>query len=219
MLTAYVIAVYYSLSRKSTDGRGRERGHMDEEKPVKRQTTKLSRAERAKRIVERLREGFGCDEIAREEGVSERRVQQIVKEALEGREALESAFHAHMQVDRAGRALRVAGEALAEGDVRAVAPFLKAMETPLSGARAGDRPPRAQDGRKRRPRHAGFHQTDPTQRSRGVQGGSGRRSRSGRCAGRNAGRRRAAARPGTSAGCADPGAERGAGGRRAARAG
>jgi hypothetical protein len=101
---------------------------MDEEKPRKRRTTKFTRSARNKRIVERLREGFGYDEIAREEKLTERRVRQIVNEALEGREALESAIHAHLQLDRLGQAMRVAGEALARGDVRAVAPFIKALE-------------------------------------------------------------------------------------------
>ena len=101
---------------------------MDEENPRKRRNTKFIRSARNKRIVERLREGFGYDEIAREERVTGRRVRQIVKEALEGREALESAIHAHMQIDRLSHAMRVAGEALARGDVRAVAPFIKALE-------------------------------------------------------------------------------------------
>ncbi len=34
-----------------------------------------------------------------------------------------------MQVERLGRAVRVAGEALSRGDIRAVAPFIKAVET------------------------------------------------------------------------------------------
>ena len=101
---------------------------MNEERPRKRQTTRFTRSARNKRIVERLRGGFGYDEIAREEKLTERRVRQIVKEALEGREALESAVHAHMQIDRLGQAMRAAGEALARGDVRAVAPYIKALE-------------------------------------------------------------------------------------------
>jgi hypothetical protein len=101
---------------------------MDEENPRKRQTTKLNRSARDKRIVERLREGFGYDEIAHEEKLTGRRIRQIVKQALEGREALEGAIHAHMQIDRLGQAMRVAGDALARGDVRAVAPFIKALE-------------------------------------------------------------------------------------------
>ena len=58
---------------------------MDEENP--RKTTPFSRSARNRRIVERLREGLGYDEIAFEERSSERRVRQIVKQALEGREA------------------------------------------------------------------------------------------------------------------------------------
>jgi hypothetical protein len=102
---------------------------MDEDKARKPQTTKFIRSARTKRILERLREGFGYDEIAREEKLTERRVRQIVTEALEGREALESAIHAQMQVDRLGRAVRVAGDALSRGDLRAVAPLIKAVET------------------------------------------------------------------------------------------
>ena len=101
---------------------------MDEENPRKRRDTKFTRSARNKRIVERLREGFGYDEIAREERLTERRVRQIVNEALEGREALDSAIHAHMQIDRLSHAMRVAGDALARGDVRAIAPFIKALE-------------------------------------------------------------------------------------------
>ena len=78
--------------------------------------------------MERLREGFGYDEIAREEKLTERRVRQIVTETPEGREALEK-VHARMQVERIGQAVRVAGEALARGEIRAVAPFIKAVET------------------------------------------------------------------------------------------
>ncbi len=93
-----------------------------------RKTTPYSRSARNRLIVERLREGFGYDEIAREQKLSGRRVRQIVQQALEGREALDSAVHAHMQIDRIGQAMRVAGDALARGDVRAVAPFIKAVE-------------------------------------------------------------------------------------------
>ena len=55
---------------------------MDEEKP--RKTTPFSRSARNRRIVERLREGFGFDEIAREEKLSGRRVRQIVKQGITG---------------------------------------------------------------------------------------------------------------------------------------
>jgi hypothetical protein len=119
-------SVRYPL--KITNGMAANEDTMVENKPHKRRTTKFSRSARNKRIVERLRQGFGYDEIGREEKLSEWRVRQIVKQALEGREALESAIHAHMQIDRVGQALRVAADALAEGDIRAVAPFIKALE-------------------------------------------------------------------------------------------
>ena len=44
------------------------------------------------------------------------------------REALEGRTHAHMQIDRLGKAMRVAGEALARGDIRAIAPLVKVLE-------------------------------------------------------------------------------------------
>ena len=122
---------------------------MDEEKPRKRLPTAFSRSARNKRIMERLREGFNYHEIAREEKLTERRVRQIVNEAMEGREALESAIHAHMQIDRLGQAMRVAGDALARGDVRAVAPFLKAMKSSTATSRSRTRSPRAGGSRTR----------------------------------------------------------------------
>lgn len=46
---------------------------MDERRQPKRRT-QFGRAARAKRILERLREGWAYDEVAREEGLTERRV-------------------------------------------------------------------------------------------------------------------------------------------------
>jgi hypothetical protein len=54
---------------------------MDEEKPRKRRTTKFIRSARTTRILERLREGIGRDEIGRQEKRTERRVRRIVAEA------------------------------------------------------------------------------------------------------------------------------------------
>ena len=100
---------------------------MDEERPRRRQT-RLSRAARTKRILERLREGWTYDEVAGEVGLKERRVRQIVTEFLKEREAVSGAAHAHMQLDRLGRAMRVAGDALARGDIRAIAPFIRVID-------------------------------------------------------------------------------------------
>ncbi len=100
---------------------------MDEQRQPKRHT-QFSRATRGKRILDRLREGWAYDEVAREEGLTERRVRQIVAESLKDRDAVEGVTHAHMQIDRLGWAMRVAAEAMAEGDVRAIGPFIKAID-------------------------------------------------------------------------------------------
>ena len=102
---------------------------MDELEQRKRQTTRFSREARDRRIFERAREGFPYDEIGREEGLSAERVRQIVVNQLEGksRKAVRAALHARLQMDRVGEAVRVAGDALRRGEVRAVGPFLKAV--------------------------------------------------------------------------------------------
>ncbi|MBV9287800.1 MAG: hypothetical protein JO288_08250 [Hyphomicrobiales bacterium] len=100
---------------------------MGEEKPRKRHT-QFTRSARDQRILERLREGASFERIACEEALTERRVRQIVAERMEEREALEGATHARQQVDRLGRALQVAGDALARGDLRAIGPFIKVID-------------------------------------------------------------------------------------------
>ncbi len=100
---------------------------MDEERPGRRQT-RFSRAARTKRILERLREGWAYDEVAAEVGLKERRVRQIVTQFLKEREAVSGAAHAHMQLDRLGQAMRVAGDALSRGDIRAIAPFIRVID-------------------------------------------------------------------------------------------
>ncbi len=100
---------------------------MDEQKPRRRQT-QFTRVARAKRILERLREGWAYDEVASEERVNERRVRQIVTQSLKEREAVSDAAHAHVQIDRLGRAMRVAGDALGKGDSRAISAFVRVID-------------------------------------------------------------------------------------------
>jgi hypothetical protein len=100
---------------------------MDHEK-LPRRHTQFSRLARTKRILEQLREGWAYDDVAREEGLTKRRVRQIVAQFLKEREALEGVTHAHMQIDRLGRAMRVASDALARGDVRAIGPFIRVID-------------------------------------------------------------------------------------------
>jgi hypothetical protein len=146
---------------------------MDEETPRKRRTTKFSRSARNKRIVERLREGFGYDEIAREEKLTERRVRQIVKEALEGREALASAIHAICS--STGSARRCGSRAKrARGDVRAVAPFIKSLEKlDRYQSLAREAAPRVRKSPTRDCGFAGARRSDQRPGSRRVQAGGG----------------------------------------------
>jgi DNA-directed RNA polymerase sigma subunit (sigma70/sigma32) len=81
----------------------------------------LSRAARRKRIFARMREGWAYDEIARDEGLSAERVRQIVAEVLGKRVIERGSNHAHLQLERLMPALRLAGEAIARGDIKAIA--------------------------------------------------------------------------------------------------
>ena len=83
---------------------------------------------RRRRIFARLREGFTYNEIANEEGLSLARVRQIVSEELQKRSVDSGADHAKLQLDRLAAALQVAAEAVAAGDVRAIAPYLKVID-------------------------------------------------------------------------------------------
>ena len=83
---------------------------------------------RRRRIFARLREGLGYDEIAAEEGVSRERVRQIVAEELRNRAVDSGAEHAKLQLDRLMPAMQLAAEAIAAGDVSAIAPYLKVID-------------------------------------------------------------------------------------------
>ena len=100
---------------------------MDEENTRRRLTT-FGQAARTERILERLREGASYQRIAYEEELTERRIRQIVAEIVEAREAVEGSTHAKKQIERLGQALKVASEALARGDVKAIGPLLKVMD-------------------------------------------------------------------------------------------
>ena len=88
----------------------------------------LGRAARTKRIFARMREGWAYDEIARDEGLSVERVRQIVAEVLGKRVIDRGPHHAHLQLERLMPALRLAGEAIGRGDIRAIAPLIKVID-------------------------------------------------------------------------------------------
>ncbi len=55
-------------------------------------------------------------------------MRQIVRKALAGRIIDEEAEHAKLQLARLQPAMRLAGEAIAEGDVKAIAPLMKVLD-------------------------------------------------------------------------------------------
>jgi len=93
----------------------------------RRRIRRIGREERTKRILERLRDGWAAEDVARAEGLKVRRLRQIVAVAIKEREAAQGLTHAHMQVDRLGFAMRVAAKAMSEGDIRAIGPFIRAV--------------------------------------------------------------------------------------------
>jgi len=90
--------------------------------------TGVGKAARRKRIFARLREGWAYDEIAREEGITARRARQIVSEVLRRREVDDGSDHALLQLSRLAPALRAAGEAVGQGNVKAIAPLIKVLD-------------------------------------------------------------------------------------------
>jgi len=83
---------------------------------------------RRQRIFARLREGLSYEEIASEEGVTATRIRQIVSEVLQKRAVDSGADHAKLQLDRLAPAMQLAAEAVAAGDVSAIAPYLKVLD-------------------------------------------------------------------------------------------
>jgi hypothetical protein len=102
---------------------------VDERAPtLARRLTAHGRVLRRARILARLREGWAYDEIASHERLTAERVRQIVRKALEKRIIDEEAEHAKLQLARLQPSMRLAGEAIAAGDVTAIAPLMKVLD-------------------------------------------------------------------------------------------
>ena len=102
---------------------------VDDRAPaLARRLTAHARVLRRGRIFARLREGWAYDEIAAHERLTAERVRQIVRKALEKRIIDEEAEHAKLQLARLQPAMRLAGEAIADGDVTAIAPLMKVLD-------------------------------------------------------------------------------------------
>jgi hypothetical protein len=101
---------------------------MEQPLEPRRRLNVLGKAARRKRIFARLQEGWAYDEIAGEERVSAERIRQIVSEVLDKRVIDRGVDHAHLQLERLMPALRVVGEAIGRGDLKAVAPLIKVID-------------------------------------------------------------------------------------------
>ncbi len=80
------------------------------------------------RIFMRLRDGRPYTEIAREEGLTDVRIRQIVSETLKKRVVDAPTDHAMLQLMRLEPALRFAAEAVVSGDIKAVRYYLKLLD-------------------------------------------------------------------------------------------
>jgi hypothetical protein len=93
--------------------------------------TKLNprgKALRRERIFERLRGGWAYDAIARQEGVTPRRIRQIVSEALRRQKVDGGPEQAMLQLFRLDSALRLAANAVAGGDTAAIGPLRSVLD-------------------------------------------------------------------------------------------
>ncbi len=118
---------------------------MDQEAaPAKRRPNAYLRELRRARIFTRLREGWPYTEIAREEGLTDRRIRQIVSDTLKKRIVDAPADHALLQLARLEPALRLAAGAVADGDVGAIRYYLKLLDQ-LDRYQPGASTPQAYD--------------------------------------------------------------------------
>jgi hypothetical protein len=103
---------------------------MDQEMapPSRRRLNAQGMMLRRRRIFASLREGLSYDEIAGEEGVTARRIRQIVSEVLQKRAIDNGADHAKLQLDRLAPAMQLAAEGIAAGEIAAINPYLKVLD-------------------------------------------------------------------------------------------
>ncbi len=89
--------------------------------------TAHDRAMRRDRIFARLLDGQSAAAIAAEEGITPRRIRQMVREALDRWDANPTQDYADLQIARLEAALRALEQKLAEGDVSVVDKFVKVL--------------------------------------------------------------------------------------------
>ena len=89
--------------------------------------TAHDRAARRDRIFARLLDGQSATAVAAEEGITPRRVRQMVREALDRWDANPAQDYADLQIARLEAALRALEQKIAEGDVSVVDKLVKVL--------------------------------------------------------------------------------------------
>ncbi len=108
-------------------------------KPARPRLNPYTKALRRERIFSRLRLGWPYEKIALWEGVSQQRVRKIVSDALARRQLDDGPDHALLQLVRLEGAHELAAEAVHGGDLKAIGPYLKLLETIDRYQKAGAR--------------------------------------------------------------------------------
>ena len=121
-----------------------------EPKPARPRLNPYTKAVRRERIFARLSLGWSYDKIAREEGVSDRRIRQIVTDALRRQKLDDPTDHAIIQLMRLDAAHQLAARAVDSGDLKAIDSLLKVLER-MMGWTAPRTASACQDGRCRNP--------------------------------------------------------------------
>ena len=101
---------------------------MTESTRPRRRLNIVAKTVRTRRIFERLREGWAYDDIAKAERLSAERVRQIVVGVLGQRIADRDEDHAQLQLERLRPALKLAGEAIKAGDLKAIGPLIRLID-------------------------------------------------------------------------------------------
>jgi hypothetical protein len=96
--------------------------------PRRPRLNQYTKALRRERVFANLRLGRSYSDIASEEGVSERRVRQIVSDAVQRQKFDGPRDHALLQFVRLESAHGLAAEGIAAGDLRAIGPYLKVLD-------------------------------------------------------------------------------------------
>ena len=87
-----------------------------------------TKALRRERIFSWLQLGASYADLAREEGLSEQRVRKIVADALKRQEVDDLPDHALLQLVRLEGAHALTAETIAEGNLKAIGPYLQVLD-------------------------------------------------------------------------------------------